>query len=122
FDPDDLLRIVREDADRRQSEVGKDLVADAVVAHVGREAELEIRLHRVEAALLQLVCPQLVEQPDPSSFLRHVEKYTAVLGRDALQRVLELLAAVAAQGVKNVSRQTLSVNSDEYALRALAVT
>src|SRR5205823_4970773 len=44
-----LLRVVREDADRREAEVGEDLVADPVVARVGGEAELGIRLHGVEA-------------------------------------------------------------------------
>ena len=53
--PGDLLRVVRQDADRRQPEVGEDLVADPVVARVGREAELEVRLDRVEPVLLQLV-------------------------------------------------------------------
>ena len=39
-DAGELLRVVREDADRGQAEVGEDLVADPVVARVGGEAEL----------------------------------------------------------------------------------
>src|SRR5215210_510552 len=54
-DPGQLLRVVRQDSDRRQPEVGEDLVADAVVARVGGEAELEVGLDRVQALLLQLV-------------------------------------------------------------------
>src|SRR5438132_5838377 len=34
LDTGDLLRVVREDADRGQAELGEDLVADPVVAHV----------------------------------------------------------------------------------------
>ena len=48
LDAGDLLRVVREDADRREPEVGEDLRADPVLARVGREAELEVRLDRVE--------------------------------------------------------------------------
>ena len=54
-DAGELLRVVREDADRRQPEVGEDLVPDPVVARVGGEAELEVRLDGVEPLRLQLV-------------------------------------------------------------------
>ena len=64
-DAGELLRVVREDADRRQPEVGEDLVADPVVARVGREAELEVRLDRVEPLRLQLVGRSLFSRPIP---------------------------------------------------------
>ena len=60
-----LARIVREEPDGGQPEVGQDLVPEAVLARVGREAELDVRLDRVEALLLELVRPQLVQEPDP---------------------------------------------------------
>ena len=50
LEADDLLRVVRQNADGREAEVGQDLVPDPVVARVGGEAELEVRLDRVEAA------------------------------------------------------------------------
>src|SRR5918992_5989155 len=49
LDPHDLLRVVRQDSNRRQAELGEDLIADPVIAHVWREAELEIRVDGVEA-------------------------------------------------------------------------
>src|SRR5262249_674356 len=113
---DDLLRVVREDADRRQTEHGEDLVADAVVAHVRLEAELGIRLHRVGTGLLQLVRAQLVQQADAATLLRHVEEYPALLRRDLAQRLLELLAAVAAQRVEDVAGEALGVNTNEDVL------
>ena len=60
-----LARVVREDPDRRQTEVGQDLVADPPLARVGREAELEVRLDRVEAVLLELVRRSLLRRPIP---------------------------------------------------------
>src|ERR671937_1770884 len=116
FDAGDLLRVVREDADRRQAEVGEDLVADPVVAHVGLESELEVRLDGVEPVLLQLVRPQLVQQSDPAALLRHVQKNTTLLGRDLRQRLLELLAAVAAQRVEHVAGEALGMDAHEHVL------
>jgi hypothetical protein len=69
-DPGDLARVVREDADRRQAEVGEDLRADPVLARVGLEPQLEICLDRVAPLLLQLVGAKLVQKPDPAAFLR----------------------------------------------------
>ena len=79
LDAGDLLRVVREDADGRQAQLGEDLVPDAVVAHVGLEAELEVRLDRVQPVLLQLVGAELVEQADAAALLRHVEEHAALL-------------------------------------------
>ncbi len=67
--PGDLLRVVGEDADRGQAEVDEDLGANPVVAQVGRQAQAEIGVDRVEPLLLELVRPQLVQEPDPSTLL-----------------------------------------------------
>src|SRR6185503_18179526 len=42
LEPDDLLRVVGEQPNRRQPEVDENLRADPVVAQVGRQPELEI--------------------------------------------------------------------------------
>ena len=115
-DPGDLPRVVREHADRRQPEVGEDLGADPVLARVGLEAELEVRLDRVAALLLQLVRAQLVEQADPAALLREVEQDAAPLLLDPRERALELLAAVAAPRVEDVAGEALGVDADEDVL------
>src|SRR5581483_3405705 len=102
-DAGELLRVVREDADRRQAEVGEDLVADPVVARIGGKAEAQVRVDRVEALLLQLVRRELVEQPDAAALLADVEEHAAALALDLRERLLELLAAVAAQRVEHVA-------------------
>src|SRR5207244_2320997 len=101
-----------------EPEVGENLVSDAVVARIRRKAELEIRLHRVEARLLQLVRAQLVEQPDAPSLLGHVQEDASVLAADLGERLLELLAAVAAHGVEDVAGQALGVDAHEDVLLA----
>src|SRR5260221_6584972 len=114
-----LLRIVRENADRGQAEVGEDLIADAVVARVGGKPELEVRLDRVHPRLLQLVGAQLVEKADPATLLRHIEKDAAPLRLDLRERLLELLAAVAAQRVEHIAGEALGVDAHEDVLCAV---
>ena len=97
-----------------QPEVDQDLRADAVVAQVGGQAELEVRVDGVEAVLLELVGAQLVEQADAATLLREVEEHAAALVLDPLQRVVELLAAVAAQRVEDVAGQALRVHADQH--------
>ena len=104
---EDLLRVVGEDPDARQTEVDEDLGADPVVAQVGGQAELQVGVNRVEALLLELVGAELVEQADPATLLGEVEQDALPLPLDRRQRRLELLAAVAAQRVEDVAGEAL---------------
>ena len=117
-----LLRVVREDANRRQPEVGEDLVADPPLPRVGRESEREVRLDGVEPVRLQLVGPELVQEADSAPFLAHVEDDAAALLLDPRERALQLLAAVAQVRVEDVAREALGVHADEDVLRLLDVT
>ncbi len=103
----------------RQAEVDEDLGADPVVAQVGREAETQVRVDRVEPVLLQLVGAQLVEQADPATLLAEIQQHAAALALDHRQRRLELLAAVAAQRMEHVAGQALGVHADEHVVGAL---
>src|SRR5262245_1952163 len=118
LDPLHLARIVREEPDGGQAEVGEDLVPEAVLARVRREAELDVRLDRVEALLLQLVGAELVQEPDAPALLGHVQKHAVVLPADLSERLLELLAAVAAERVEDVAGQAFRVGAHEHALLA----
>ena len=102
----------------RQPEVDEDLRADAVVAQVGGQAELEVRVDGVEPLLLQLVGAQLVQQADAAALLREVEQHAAALLLDHRERRLELLAAVAAQRVEDVAGEALGVHAHEHVLGA----
>src|SRR6185437_5562433 len=68
-----------------------------------------------------LVGGELVQQADPAALLAHVEEDAAALARDLRERLLELLAAVAAQRVEDVAREALGVDADEHVLGALDV-
>src|ERR671924_561355 len=82
LEPVDLLRIVGEDPDTGQSQVDEDLSPDPVIAQVGRKPEPQVRVHRVEAILLEPVGAQLVEQPDSAALLRQVEQDPRPLALD----------------------------------------
>ena len=62
---------------RSDAEVAQDLRADAVVAQVLLEAELEVRLDRVAPAVLQRVGADLVREPDAASLLVQVDEHAA---------------------------------------------
>ena len=101
-----------------QAEVDQDLGADAVVAQVGGEPELQVRVDGVEALLLELVGAQLVQQADPAALLGEVQQDARALALDHRHRRLELLAAVAAQRVEDVTGEALGVDSDQHVLDA----
>ena len=119
--PEILRGVVGEDTDRRQAEVGKDLRPDPVLACVGLEAELEVRLDGVEALLLQLVRAELVEEADPPALLREIEQYSLPLVLDPRERVLELLPAVAAPRMEDVAGEAFGVDADEHVVLAVHV-
>src|SRR5690242_7001115 len=77
-----LARIVRDRSDRANPEIEEDLRPDAIVAKIGLEAELLVRLDRIGAAILQLVRLELVEQAYTPPFLIQVHDDAASLGGD----------------------------------------
>src|ERR1039457_81615 len=115
-DRDVLGRVVREETDLPYAEVPQNLAADAVVADVGRETELLVRGHRVEALLLQLVGAQLVDETDAAALLKEIEEHALALPRDQLHRALELRPAIAALRAEDVAREAGGVHAYEDGL------
>src|SRR5438067_7782342 len=72
----DLLRVVRHQAHLAHAAVPQDLSADPVVAQVGFEPELVVRLDRVVPVVLQIVGAQLVDETDAAPFLVEVDEHT----------------------------------------------
>ena len=86
FEPEDLLGIVRDQAHLAHAEVGQDLRADAVVAFVDRQAQREVRLDRIGAAILQLVRAQFIGKPDTASLLAQVAGYLVEFNTSFMMR------------------------------------
>ena len=109
--PVDLVGVVGVQHDRLDLE-GVDHGRGVVVAaHVAVEAEVEVGLEGVEAVVLQLVGPDLLGDADAAAFLAHVEDQAEVIGGDAVEGELELVAAVAAQRAEHVAGEALGVHA-----------
>ena len=96
-----------------QSQVGEDGGGGSVLAGVDWQAECGVRGDGVEPAVLELVRPQLVRQPDPPTFLPEIQEHACALGDDGSQCAAELRAAIASQRAQHVTRQALGMEPDE---------
>lgn len=112
FESDDFFRIVGEQTNFFQAEVGEDLGTHAVVAQVCGEAEFFVGLDGVEPCFLELVGVDFCGQTDAAAFLTEVKEHTTFFA-DALHGGSELLAAITAFGEKNVTREAFRMNADE---------
>ena len=65
----DLLGVVRQQADVAEAQILEDLQADHVVALVGLEPELVVRLDGVDSLVLQHIRLELRRQADAAAFL-----------------------------------------------------
>src|SRR5437867_8168233 len=110
---DDLPGIVGDQPDLVQSQLHEDLRADPVVPQVRLEAEGQIGLDGVLAFVLQLVRPQLVHQADAAPLLVQVEEHPLPHLLDHLQRVMELLTAVAAERPEHIGREAAGMHADQ---------
>src|SRR5262245_14796345 len=117
-----LARVVRDRPNRLEADVEQDLRADAVVAEIGLEAELLIRLDGVGTAVLKLVRLQLVEQADAAPLLIEVDDHAASFLGNHLHGFVELPAAVAAKRMEHVTREALRVNANEHILAVARIS
>src|SRR5688572_25949894 len=114
LEPGPFLRVVREQSHRADPEVVEDLRADAVVALVGGESELEVRLDRVATTLLELVRAELVGDADGATLVpADVEDHASPFTSDQLHRPIQLLAAVASERAEHIAGQALGMHAGE---------
>ena len=114
-----LRGIVRHQPHGGDAEIDEDLRADAVLARVGREPELEVGLDRVAALVLERVRAQLVSEADAAALVAaQVDDDPLPLGRDLRERAVELHAAVAPQRAEHVAGEALAVHPHEHVLLA----
>ena len=77
-------------------------------------AQRFVGLDRVQSPILQVVCMQLVQEPDtPSLLVPDVENYTHAVGADHLHRRMQLCATVAPKAAEDVARQAFRVRAQK---------
>ena len=113
FESLDLVGIIREQPHACHAESLENSTWKREVAMVRLESQALIRLHGVETLVLQFVSLQLGHQADTASFLLFIDENPCTFFGDHRQREFELLPAVAAQRVKDVSSEALRVHADQ---------
>src|SRR5580704_11488404 len=101
----DLVRIIRQQMHFADAEVAQDLRPDSVVAQILLEAELKVGLDRIHPLILQRVGFDLVTQADSAALLMQVNDYARLGSENLMDRLIELLAAVASLRAENVAGQ-----------------
>ena len=74
FEPDDLSRIVCEQADLANAEVNEDLRSKTVVAEIDGESQLFVGLNGIEPLFLEFVGVDLGRESDAAAFLAHINE------------------------------------------------
>src|SRR5207237_8085589 len=98
-----------EDANGGEPQIEQNLSPDAVVAQIGLEPELAVRLDRVVPGILQLVRLELVQQADPPPLLIEVHHHAAAFGGDPPHGGVQLPASVAPPRRDYVAGEALGV-------------
>src|SRR6266850_260156 len=112
----EFSRIIRHQTNAVYSEVVQHLSAKLIVPVIGLEPQMVIRLDRVVAGVLKLVCLQFVHQTNAAAFLKLVNKYAGSALRNRFQREVQLVAAIASQGTKHIAGKALRMDTDEQRL------
>ena len=113
FEGGDFFGVVGDEADGGNVQEAEDLGGEFEVAAVGGVAELEIGFDGVATVVLELVGAELGHEADAAAFLLFVEEDAAAGVGDGGEGELELLAAVAAEGVEDVAGEALGVDADD---------
>src|SRR5690242_5853538 len=77
------------------------------------EAEFLVGFDGIECLVLKLVCLELRDVSDPSTFFLFIEQNSCSSIGDHAQSEFELLATVTAQRVEDIPGETFGVNADQ---------
>lgn len=109
----DLIWIVCQQADGAYGEVLKYLHRQRVIAQIDFMAEIKICVDGVQSSFLKLVGFQFFKQADPSPLLLLVDKNACAFLDHPVQSKMQLIVAIAAQGMKDISGYALRMNADD---------
>ena len=107
----DLVWIIRKKPHATNAERLQRFRCEFIIARIVRKTEPLVGLHGIEAAVLQLVSLQLVQQANSAALLRQIEDHARRLLRNLAKRKFKLRPAVASLGREDVSRKTLRMDA-----------
>jgi hypothetical protein len=109
----DLFRIIGNESDGRDIQVFEDGGGQFKGAEIGGKAEHVVGFDRIETLILELVGAEFGHEPDAATFLLLVKQDTGALVGDALKGEMELVVAVAAERVEDVTGEALGVDAHD---------
>jgi hypothetical protein len=107
-----LVRVVAQQPDAVGAERVQHLGRAGVVALVGPVTEREIRVVRIQTAILQRVGVEFVIQSDAAPFLAQIQHVPAMLG-DPLDRFAQLRPAVASLAAEHITGEAFTVQAHQ---------
>ncbi len=115
--PTTLLRVVGQQANRANSDLGEHRRRLGVVARIHREAECDVGVDGVGATVLSDVGAKFVDQTDPAPFVvGGIHQHAASLGGDHAESGSKLHSAVAPQRPERVAGEAFGVEAHQYVL------
>jgi hypothetical protein len=109
----DFFRVVGQEPDFCCPELFQNLRGKGIVARVSCKSQGLVGFHSVHAAVLELVCAELVHQSDSPAFLRQIEENTGARLADFTEGKLKLGTAVATKRSEDVTGQALGMHTNE---------
>ena len=117
-----LARVVREESHFLHAEVCQNLGARTVLAQVGLEPKVEVRLDRVHTLFLQFISAELIAKTNATAFLTaHVKEHTTVFANE-LHGCGKLVTAIATEATKDIAREAFAVNAHINRLTEVRIT
>src|SRR5579884_594296 len=113
FERGDLLRIVGDESDFTHTHCSEDSRRQFELAMVSLKAESLVGFDGVESLVLKFVGLELGDKSDASTFLLFVKQNSCPGIGDHSQSEFELLSAVTAQRMEDVSREALGMNANQ---------
>src|ERR1700735_1162957 len=108
-----LVWIVGQQLHLADAEIAQYLRADPVVAQVLVEAEMQVCFDGVHPVVLQRVGANLVAQPDAATLLVEINHDASIRRHNSLERLLQLLTAVASRRREHVAGEALRMEPHE---------
>ena len=116
FEPHDFARVVGEEPDPADAQIGENLGAEPVFAQVHREPQFFVGLDGIEPLLLKFVGVDFRPEPDPPPLLPHVNQDARAGFPDALHRLVQLRAAIAPPRSEDIAGEAFAVDAHERRL------
>ena len=113
FKADALYGIICDKTNLADSHLSKYLSANAILAFVGTEAEMDVRIHRIVALLLEFVGSNLVHESYAATFLTEIDDETFAFLLNHSHGFVKLFAAIATLTAKDVARHATRVHADK---------